>query len=451
MTVKGPTALNRFLGGINLAKAQTLLTASFVVSASIAILFFYRRGGVVDSIYGIHNAPGFRDTGIYAWAAEQLLSKLSPYTDPGLSFRSGSFGVLIFGLLPMNSIAYIFYQVLNLLGIIMFCKVFLDGFISRELYFICLAIGICFSCVREIFSTGQITGILVGLIAIGFLGLKSRKMTGRLGGALLFSIAVDLKPNLFIFFIVGSFIYLNRTRDFWMPITFLLSGHLAIDVYVGRFLERDWVTTLMEVSDPTRDPSNTGTRTIWPLIKSLFKIEIIPSQIPTFVFIILGFALLYSISKTKSCLLLFLTLIVPAFYNYFHLYSFYPFAICVFAILVRQVMPISLGAMLPFLLVSGGHFGLSQLYFCTGMACVLLVFLNLAHAVFRNSNFIRKYALSVAVVSFARLLFQVYFGSAWIQEVVILNCLILVGVSIVLWIFKTKSVGVGSIKDGVSL
>jgi hypothetical protein len=438
MTTTNVTALKRFLADINLAKAQKLLTMFLVLSTSIAILVVYRRGGVVDSVYGLQNSPGFRDTGIYARAAEQLFSKLSPYSDPGLSFRSGSFGVLIFGLLPMGSIAYICYQILNLLGIIIFCKIFLNDLISRELYLSCLALGICFSCVREIFSTGQITGILAGLIAIGFQGLKSQQITRRLGGAFLFSLAVDLKPNLFIFFIAGSFILLNRTRDFWMPIAFLLGGHLAIDVYVGRFLERDWVITLMNVSDPTRDPSNTGTRTIWPLIKNLFGIEIIPSQIPTLVFIILGCALLYYISETKSYVLLFLTLIVPAFYNYYHLYSFYPFAILVFAILVQQAMPITLGVMLPFLLVSGGHFGLSQLLFCTVLAGGLLIFLNLANPVFCNANFNRKFALSVVFVNSARLLFQIKFGSTWIQEVIILNCLILVGVSIMLWVFMSK-------------
>ena len=449
MTTTDLKVLKKFLGGTNLAKIQQLLLVVFVFSASIAILFVYRRGGVVDAVYGLENSPGFRDTGIYARAAEQLLSKLSPYSDPGLSFRSGSFGVLIFGLLPMGSITYICYQILNLLGIIIFCKVFIDGFISRELYLVCLAIGICFSCVREIFSTGQITGILAGLIAIGFQQLKSQQLTHRLGGAFLFSLAVDLKPNLFIFFIAGSFILLNRTRDFWMPIAFLLGGHFVIDVYVGRFLERDWLITLMKVGDPTRDPSNTGTRTIWPLIKKLFGIEIIPSQIPTLVFIILGCALLYYISQTKSYLLLFLTLIVPAFYNYFHLYSFYPFAIFVLAILVQQAMPITLGAVLPFLLVSGGHFGLSQLLFCTVLAGGLLTFLNFANPAFRNAKFNRKFALGVVAVSLARFLFQINSGSTWIQEVIILNCLILIGISIVLWVFKSKNSEFSSIKDGV--
>lgn len=424
--------MKKSLSSANRDKLIRLLTIVFTFSSSFMILYIYRRGGVVDAVYGLQNSPGFRDTGIYARAAEQLLSKLSPYSDPGLAFRSGSFGVLIFGLLPMGSITFICYQILNLFGIIIFCKVFLSNLLSRELYYISLALGICFSCVREIFSTGQITGILAGLIALGFESLKSQRMTLRLGGAFLFSIAVDLKPNLLIFFVAGSYILFNRIRDSWMPIAFLLGGHLVVDVYVGRFLERDWIITLMKVSDPLRDPSNTGTRTIWPLIKTLPGIEIIPSQIPSLVFIILGCALLYFISKTNNYFLFFLTLIIPAFYNYYHLYSFYLFAILVFAIVIRQAMPVILGIIFPFLLVSGGHFGFNQLLFCTVLAFGLLIYLNLTNSVFRCANFSKKFALTISLVIFARFVFNLKFGSSWIQEVIILNCLILVGVSLVL-------------------
>jgi hypothetical protein len=101
-------------------------------------------------------------------------------------------------------------------------------------------------------------------------------------------------------------------------------------------------------------------------------------------------------------------------------------------------MPITLGAMLPFLLVSGGHFGLSQLLFCTVLAGWLLIFLNMANPAFRSANFNSKFALTILLVNFARLYFQVKFGSTWIQEVIILNCLILVGVSLVFWVFMRK-------------
>ena len=78
------------------------------------------------------------------------------------------------------------------------------------------------------------------------------------------------------------------------------------------------------------------------------------------------------------------------------------------------------------------------------------MFLNLANPVFRNAKFSRKFASGVVVVIFARFLFQVNFGSTWIQEVVILNCLILIGIFIVLWVFKSKNGEFSYVKDGVS-
>jgi hypothetical protein len=434
----GKSTLNRFLAGTNRIQVLKLLTIFFTFAASIVILFFYRRGGVVDAFYGPENSPGFRDTGIYARAAEQLLSKESPYSNSGLAFRSGSFGVLIFGLFPMGSITYICYQIFNLVGILMFCKVFLRGHISQHLYYVSLALGICFSCVREIFSTGQITGILAGLVAVGFEGLKSERIAARLGGAFLFALAVDLKPNLIIFFLLGSFFFLGITRYLWMPFFILLIGHVTVDIYVGQFLEREWITTLMNISDPTRDPSNTGTRTIWPLIRYFFGIDVIPSLIPTVAFMILGCLLLYFISRTRNYFLLFLTLIVPAFYNYFHLYSFYPFAIMVFAITLQQSMPISLGIMLPFLLVTGGYFGFNQLFFCLVLSGLLLFYLTLTNSVNDIKGFGQRFIVSAVLVSFVRSAIQFEIGSSWIQEVIILNCLVFAGILIVLQAAVTK-------------
>jgi len=409
-----------------------------ILTASIITLFFYRRGGVVDAVYGAESSQGFRDTGIYARAAEKLLSGLSPYLDSSLSFRSGPFGVLLFALIPMSPIAFICYQIFNIIGILVFCKVFLRDSFPQESYFICLALTIYFSCVREIFSTGQITGILAGLIAFGYEGVKSQRISARLGGAFLFALALDLKPNLFVFFVLGSFIFLDRKREFWLPCFFLLCGHLIIDLHAGRLLERDWISTLMAVSDPERDPSNTGTRTIWPLVKSWLQLEFIPSAIPTLVFILLGCTLLYALLKTNNQYIFFLTLIVPAFYNYYHLYSFFPFAAIIFAIMISRSMPITLGVVLPLLLVSGAHFGFGQLLYCSFLLGVVLFLLAFTNPMFQNVIFARHFLTSSTVVILARFVFQLKLGSSWIQEIYNLNFLVLFGIGLLLWVSFTE-------------
>jgi hypothetical protein len=424
-------SLNHFSADNSRTQIYIVLALGFALVASAIVLYVYRRGGLVDAVYGPQNSPGFRDTGIYARAAMQIFSGMSPYSDQQLAFRSGSYGVLIFGLLPLSTFSYICYQLFNLLGIFTFSIVLLRNLVSREILIVCLALGICLSCVREIFSTGQITGVIVGLIAAGYECLRSERIILRVGGAFLFSLALDLKPNLVIFFVISAYILLDRFREVWVPVLFLFIGHLAVDLYIGRILETEWLSTLKLVGDPYRDPSNTGTRTIWPLVRSIFKIEIIPSQIPTVLFLILGVGLLFTVWRTKNYLLLTLSFIVPAFYNYFHLYSFFPFAIILLAILIKYELPIVLGVLLPFLLVSGQTFGIFHLFFCVAISCVLAQYLYSTVLYQNRLNFVRQFLVTLVLVCAFRLLFQVLFGSSWLQEIIILNTLVFVGIGVV--------------------
>jgi hypothetical protein len=431
--------LNIFTTGNSRTRIYSVFALGFTFIASILILYLYRRGGLVDAVYGPHNSPGFRDTGIYARAAIQILSGQSPYSDQQLAFRSGSYGVLIFGLLPLNAFTYICYQVFNLFGIFVFSTVFLRNFVSREILLVCLALGICLSCVREIFSTGQITGIIAGLLAVGYECLKSKNVIFRLCGAFLFSLALDLKPNLVIFFVISAYILLDRFQEIWVPLLLLILGHLAVDLSLGRVLETEWLSTLKLVGDPYRDPSNTGTRTIWPLVKSFLKIEVIPSQIPTVLFLLIGIALLLRIWKTRDYLLLSLTFIVPAFYNYFHLYSFFLFAIFIVAILIKFEYPIIFGFLLPFFLVSGQYFGIFHLSFCVAISCVLAQYLNLMVEFKSRSKFVRDFLVTMVLVCAFRYLFQVQFGSSGFQEIIILNTLVFAGIGVVIAVsYKQK-------------
>lgn len=442
MTTTKKVSWNRFTSEFSRTQINTFFALGFTLVASIMVLFVYRRGGLVDAVYGPQVSPGFRDTGIYARAAMQVFSGQNPYSDQELAFRSGSYGVLVFGLLPLSTFTYICYQVFNLLGIFTFSAVLLRSLVSREILHVCLALGVCFSCVREIFSTGQITGVIAGLIAAGYACLKSERIVFRVGGAFLFSLALDLKPNLVIFFVVSAYILLDRFREVWVPMLFLFFGHLSVDLYVGRILEIEWLSTLKIIGDPLRDPSSTGTRTIWPLVRSLLKVEIIPNQIPTFLFLSLGLALMFAIWKTKNFLLLTLTFVVPAFYNYFHLYSFFPFAIILLAILIKHKFPIVLGALFPFLLISGKNFGFSQLVYCLTLSCFFILFLYLLVLKQLRFGFFIRLSVTLVIVCVSRYLFQIYFGSSWLQEIIILNTLVFVGIGVILAAFYQQE-GIG--------
>jgi len=396
----------------------------FLVLSSLAILIYYRRGGVVDSIGGDDAIPGYRDLGIFVNAAEDLFAGRNPYSLNDLSFRSGSFGVLIFGLVPVETFGFIIYQILNLLGFAYFSKVLLRQFISNETLIACLALGIWFSCTREVFSTGQITGILAGLIGFGYSSLISKNQVRRVFGALAFAIALDLKPNLFLFFFLGCYLSLRKLGEIWLPLTFIFCGHLALDLHAGQILEFAWFETLKEVSDPGRDPTSTGTRTLWPIVRYLSDIQQIPTWLPPSLFLCTGITVLILISKKGSSFMLPLALIVPAFYNYFHLYSTFPIAIILIGVCLRFNMPHRLAVLVPFLLVSGASFGILQFIFCLVIGISFLLFISPFLQSLGSAGFVQRFSRVFALTLVSRLTYNYFFEATYMQEILVINCLL---------------------------
>lgn len=420
------------LPSLSREKSLSFIGVAFLFVSMVAILFYYRRGGIVDSTGSLSGTPGYRDIGIFVNAAQNLLSGLSPYSLSDLSYRSGSFGVLIFGILDSNPISFVIYQILNMLGFAFFAKVLLRNFISQEVFIACLVVGIWFSCVREVFSTGQITGILAGLAGLGYICVNSSFFPSRLLGALYFAIALDLKPNLFITFVLACYAFHNRIHEVFMPFLILLGGHIVMNIYTGSLLEREWFETLKKVSDPGRDPTSTGTRTIWPIVRRLFNLEVLPHWLPTTIFIFLSIMCLIFVLRSRSQLLLFLTLIIPAFYSYFHLYSFFPFAILMVASCIRFNMPSSLGVTISVLLASGSSFGFAQYVFCIIIGTVFATFLFFTSDFGNLTAFLKRYILSLLATLTIRLVYNFFFDPTYFQEILLLNFVLLLGIVVII-------------------
>ncbi len=96
----------RNLGGAEKDVTSRLFSILVLMAGATTILFYYRRGGVVDSIYASHSQPGLRDVGIYMRAAQDILAQKSPYDLEGLAFRSGTFGVMVFSILGAGSLGF---------------------------------------------------------------------------------------------------------------------------------------------------------------------------------------------------------------------------------------------------------------------------------------------------------------------------------------------------------
>jgi hypothetical protein len=209
-------------------------------------------------------------------------------------------------------------------------------------------------------ATGQITGVIFGLIGIGYLLTQSEKLFFNAAGGLLFAIAVDLKPNLVVMLILGIYIYLQKIRLAVFLFSFLILGHLFANLVTSKFLELEWLNVLKTVSDPESNPHSSGTRTIWPLISELLEINGLPTLIPVMTFLILSLVLLILLGIKRDFIYLVALVLVPVSYSYFHLYSFFPIAlIFIWKTFTSKLWP-EFGVGASFLLVSGVNLGLRE-------------------------------------------------------------------------------------------
>ena len=339
---------------------KSAYSIGFFLLTFVGLLFYYRQGGIVDSVYGNSATPGMRDVGVYIDAADKISRGESPYSQLNLGFRAGAFGTLIFLPFGTGSISFILSQALNLFGIFVFAYALLRNHSAPFFYFIASTFAIWFSCTREMLATGQITGVIFGLVGIGYFLTHSEKLFFNAAGGLLFAIAADLKPNLVVMLILGIYIYLQKIRLTVFLMGFLTLGHLFVNLVTSKFLELEWLDVLRTVSDPESNPHSSGTRTIWPLISELLGINGLPTLIPVMTFLILSLVLLVLLGIKRDFIYLVALVLVPVSYSYFHLYSFFPIAlIFMWKTFTSKLWP-EFGVGASFLLVSGVNLGLRE-------------------------------------------------------------------------------------------
>ena len=98
------------------------LLAYFV--APICLMFYYRQGGIVD---GFDPNNSLRDLGVLTRAGDSVIQGFSPYNDDGHWMKYGTFVSIpygISGILLNAKILFVVSQILNLVGIWFFIKIF---------------------------------------------------------------------------------------------------------------------------------------------------------------------------------------------------------------------------------------------------------------------------------------------------------------------------------------
>jgi hypothetical protein len=131
-----------------------------------------------------------------------------------------------------------------------------------------------------------------------------------------------------------------------------LITHGAVDVYLGRVTEIDWLKIINELNDNANRNALGDSVTFWPVVRRLVDIDDgfgLISKITLLILILLTFTLAY---KRKWQLFIFLSFFAPSFSIYFHYYDAVPFLILVIWAILSRPKSVFSFIVLDFLLIS---------------------------------------------------------------------------------------------------
>ena len=307
------------------------LKNAYFAMISISILYlliYYNDNG------NMHDAGVYVDSGLAVFNGE------NPYE---CCSRWGSFGPVPFSafivVFPLAMQAAV-VRLLSLAGIYMFLRTFFPTKVEKDRYLIFLVIIWC-SPVRELMVTNQMTGICIGLVA---LGVKIHELHGRykysktlaIVSATLFAMALDMKPHITIIFFISWCIYRKAIKLFAYVIIALMSTHALIDFSQNKILELDWLANLRGVNTSAMQNSLGDSLSFWPILNNYIaggKIFYYFSIILVFVFLILCTNLA---KKGNYETMIFCSFLAPSMFIYFHFYDVVPLTV-ILAILVLRV------------------------------------------------------------------------------------------------------------------
>jgi hypothetical protein len=341
-----------------LRKWASKILSTLIVLSSTFLLYQYREGGLKDA--GLTDTS-IRDVGGYISTGTRIIDQVNPYIPDGELWGGARWGT--FGTIPVALIAdliprflqVVVFQTLGLLGLYLFLATVFRRIPKVYVYSIFLLL-IWSSSYREMLATNQIIGMVLGLIALGinalFLYEGNKSHLIRFLGTLSFVIALDLKPHISGLLIVGLYLFFRRGFDFIWLVTLYVVTHAAVNVYLGRIVELDWIEKVGTLSDRANRNELGDSVTFWPVIRKYINIEGsfgVVSKATLLLLVLLTFWLAY---KKYWGSFFFLSFFAPAFSIYFHYYDAVPFIALIFwAILSRRQSILSF-AVLDLLVIS---------------------------------------------------------------------------------------------------
>ncbi len=298
------------------------------------LIYYYRRGGIVD---GYAKNDSLRDLNVWLTAGSEILRGNSPYNDPGHWMKSGSLTTTIYGILGEvlpNMLLYIGSQVLTFVGIWMFIRILFPG--KFDLQRIVFLITVLSSCFRENLVNIQLTGHILFLLSIGVHFVRQGRHLGydAISG-FSFILALDLKPNICVAFIIAAIIMERRYKIFIWMASLYICGYTIISIRVSENLFLNWMRVLRVVSTETRDSNLFGSVSIWQTLNENNWINNHISFLSAGLFsIILILIIRLALRKNENSL--YISIWAPFFYSFFQYYSFTPIFILAFGLALQK-------------------------------------------------------------------------------------------------------------------
>lgn len=388
------------------------ITTTLIIVSSSFLLYQYREGGVKDA--GLAETS-IRDVGGYVTTGLKIMDKVNPYIPDGdiwSGARWGTFGtipVAIISELIPRTLQVVFFQAIGFLGLYFFIRTIFRNISILQINVIFLLL-IWSSSYREMLTTNQIIGMVLGLIAIGirtifFEPRGNYTYTRQILGTLCFIIALDLKPHISGLLIVGLYIYFRRSVDFIKLAGVYLITHAAVDAYIGKIVELDWLNILGGLSDRADQNELGDSVTFWPVIRRFVNMDSSFGMISKATLLILILTTFVFAYKRNWQVFIFLSFFVPSFSIYFHYYDAVPFFCLVFWAILSRPKSIFSFFVLDFLLISKEASSLRNIS--------LIVVVSLLMAVFSTTtNSGRMRNLTMAAIGFALWQFIVFANSS---------------------------------------
>jgi hypothetical protein len=391
-----------------LRKWASKILSTLIVLSSTFLLYQYREGGLKDA--GLTDTS-IRDVGGYISTGKRIIDQVNPYIPDGELWGGARWGT--FGTIPVALVAeliprflqVVVFQTLGLLGLYLFLATVFRKIPKVYVYSIFLLL-IWSSSYREMLATNQIIGMVLGLIALGmkalFLYEGNKRHLIKFLGTLSFVIALDLKPHISGLLIVGLYLFFRRGLDFIWLVTLYVVTHAAVNVYLGRIVELDWIEKVGTLSDRANRNELGDSVTFWPVIRKYINIEGsfgVVSKATLLLLVLLTFWLAY---KKYWGSFFFLSFFAPAFSIYFHYYDAVPFVGLIFwAILSRRQSILSF-AVLDLLIISKEANSLKNIVLVFCISSLVAIFSTSS-----NATRLRNLVFSVIGFGIWQLIYQV--------------------------------------------